>query len=44
MLVEELLVNSGDGLFSVENGGEIEWNSDVDVSGGGSVFSNVFKE
>ncbi len=32
MLVQELIVNSGDGLFCVENGGEIERDSDMNVS------------
>jgi hypothetical protein len=31
-----LVVNSGDGLFGVEDGGEIEWDSDV--------FADIFKE
>ncbi len=35
MFVPELLVNSGDGLFRIENSGEIERISDVNVSGGG---------
>ncbi len=44
MFFKKLIVNSGDGLFCVENGGEIKRNSDVDVSRGGSVVSDIFKE
>jgi hypothetical protein len=39
-----LIVNSGDGLFCVEDGGEIKRNSDVDVSRGGGIFSNILKK
>jgi hypothetical protein len=31
VFVKELIVNSGDSLLGVEDGGEIEGNSDVDV-------------
>ena len=44
MLVQELLIYTGDSLFRVENCGEVEGYPDVNVSGGGRVFSNVFEE
>ncbi len=39
-----MIVNSSNGLLGVENGGEIERDSDVNVSRGGGVFSNILKE
>jgi hypothetical protein len=33
-----------DGLFGVEHNCEIEWNSYVDVCGGGRIKADVFKE
>jgi hypothetical protein len=44
VFVQELFVYSGDSLFRVENGGEVEGDSDMNVSGGGYVLSDVFKE
>ncbi len=44
MLFKNLIVNSGDGLFCVEDGGDIKRNLDVDVGRGGGVFSDIFKE
>ncbi len=32
MFIQELIINPGDGLFDVENGGEIKSDSDVNVS------------
>jgi hypothetical protein len=40
----QLIVHLRDGLFGVKNGCEIEGNSDVDVSGGGLVTADIFKE
>ncbi len=37
-------MNSGDGLFGVENGCKVERDSYVDVRGGGGVFANIFEE
>jgi len=40
----QLIVLLRDGLFGIENGCEIEGNSDVDVSGGGRITADIFKE
>jgi hypothetical protein len=44
VFLQKLIIHCGDGLLCVENGGEIEWNSDVNICRGGSVFPDVFKE
>ncbi len=44
MFIQKLIVHSGDGLFGVEDRRKIEGDSDVDVSRGGCIFSDVFEE
>ena len=44
MLFVQLIVHLRDGFFGVQNGCEIEGNSDVDVSRGCGIFSDVLKE
>ncbi len=44
MFVQELIEHSGDGLLCVDDCCEVERNSDVDVSGGGRVMADIFKE
>ena len=44
VLSQSLVVNSGDGLFGVKNGREVERDSYVDVRRGGCIFANVFEK